>query len=105
MLWLHLLYHWIINLLTRPKKYKTFRKPQIKTILRNNKKPKWVIDKIIYFKAIMPDVSGYKIADIFNRKFQDKETVSKSFVYDIIKNTNMPFWQNVLTLRIRSLIQ
>jgi len=33
----------------------------------------------------MPEVSGYKIADIFNRKYQEKETVSKSFVYDVIR--------------------
>jgi len=43
------------------------------------------MDKVIYLKAIMPEVSGYKIADIFNRKYQEKETVSKSFVYDIFR--------------------
>lgn len=33
----------------------------------------------------MPKTSGYKIADIFNRQFGHRETVSKSFVYDVIK--------------------
>jgi len=50
---------------------------------KNNKKPDWVVEKVVYFKAMMPKVSGYKIADksscgtlrTFNRQFQDKEIV------------------------------
>lgn len=51
---------------------------------RNRKKPQWVTDKVIYLKAI----SGYgcgKVAEMFNRLHGDKETVSKSFVYEKLK--------------------
>ena len=82
---------WIIQLLQpsqRSKKYKIFIKPKQKKPFRNNKKPDWVVKKIIYYKAIMPKVSGYKIADIFNRQFSHLETVSKTYVYNIIRKYN-----------------
>ncbi len=43
------------------------------------------MDKIIYFKAMMPKTSGYKIADTFNRQFSHLDTVSKTYVYNIIR--------------------
>ncbi len=53
--------------------------------VRNRKKPQWVIDKVIYLKA----VSGYgcgKVAETFNRIHGERETVSKSFIYEKLKN-------------------
>jgi len=88
MLWLYLFYQWINQLFFHTKSYKTSRKTKLNSIIRNNNKPQWVVDKIIYFKAIMPNVSGYKIADIFNRQFSHLETVSKTYVYNIIRKHN-----------------
>ena len=34
---------------------------------------------------MMPKVSDYKIADIFNRQFADIESVSKTYVYNTIR--------------------
>lgn len=53
---------------------------------RNRKKPDWVIEKVIYLKAIMPDNGCDSIANTFNRLYLDKgETVSKTFVYEKLK--------------------
>ena len=85
------LFLWTLQLLQLTqcnKKYKIFIKPKQKKPFRNNKKPDWVVEKIIYFKAMMPKVSGYKIADIFNRQFLHLETVSKTYVYNIIRKYN-----------------
>ncbi|MCB1604195.1 MAG: transposase family protein [Xanthomonadales bacterium] len=43
------------------------------------------MNKIIYFKALMSQASGYKIADLFNRQFSHLDTVSKTYVYEIIR--------------------
>jgi len=72
---------------TKPK-YRTHHKHKAIKQFKNNKKPQWVVEKVIYFKAIMPRVSGYKIADIFNRQFGNSETVSKTYVYNIIRKFN-----------------
>ncbi len=53
---------------------------------RNKKKPKWVVDKVIYLKALMPDSGCGTIAMTFNRLYRTKgETVSKTFVYEKLK--------------------
>ena len=65
--------------------YRTYYKPKAVKAIKNNKKPDWVVSKVIYLKAMMPQVSGYKIADIFNRQFSPRETVSKTYVYNIIR--------------------
>jgi len=57
-----------------------------KNIVRNRKKPDWVVDKVIYLKAIMPDNGCGSIANTFNRLYSSKgETVSKTFVYEKLK--------------------
>lgn len=66
-------------------KYKIVFRTSVKKRFKSNKKLQWVINKIIYFKAIMPKTIGYKITDVFNRQFGHLETVSKSFVYGFIK--------------------
>lgn len=52
---------------------------------RNRKKEPWVTDKVLYLKAITGFGCG-KVAQTFNRLYGDRETVSKSFVYDKLKN-------------------
>jgi transposase InsO family protein len=52
---------------------------------RNRKKPPWVTNKVLYLKAISGQGCG-KVAETFNRLHGDKETVSKSFVYEKLKN-------------------
>lgn len=53
---------------------------------RNKKKLQWVIDKVIYLKALMPDNGCGTIAMTFNRLYRTKgETVSKTFVYEKLK--------------------
>ena len=53
---------------------------------RNRKKSQWVVDKVIYLKAIMPDSGCGTIADIFNKIHHGKnESVSKTYVYVKLK--------------------
>jgi len=93
MIWIYLTIVFLLSSLRRKHVYKTYKKPSSQKTFVGNKKPQWVKDKIIYFKAMMPKVSGYKIADksscgalrTFNRQFQHKETVSKTYVYGIIR--------------------
>lgn len=52
----------------------------------NRKKPDWVIDKVIYLKAMMPNHGCGAIATTFNPTYMNKgETVSKTFVYEKLK--------------------
>jgi len=51
-----------------------------------NRKPSWVQDEIIYLKVYLPKYGCRKIAQTFNRKFaHTKVTISKSYVYNIVK--------------------
>jgi len=55
----------------------------------HNHKPSWVKDEVIYLKLHLPKYGCRKIAKTFNRKFAHTEvTVSKSYVYNIIKANN-----------------
>jgi hypothetical protein len=55
----------------------------------HNKKPFWVKDKIIYLKVHLPKDGCRKIAITFNKKYAHKNvTVSKSYVYNVIKANN-----------------
>lgn len=53
------------------------------TAIKSNKKPEWVKHKVIYLKALNPELGCRKIAELFNRIHLVKhaETVSKSYVY------------------------
>jgi len=52
----------------------------------NRKKPEWVVDKVIYLKAMMPGNGCGSIATTFNRLYSSKnESVSKTFVYEKLK--------------------
>ena len=82
--YLHI-YLFIFSLVKPKKIYKTHHKTNTVKVFKYNKKPQWVVDKIIYLKAMMPKVSGYKIADIFNRQFTDIESVSKTYVFNTIR--------------------
>lgn len=79
------IYLFLINLFKPIKIYRTHHKPVKTKVFKNNKKPQWVVDKIIKYKALMPDCSGYKISDIFNRQYSHMETVSKTYVYSVIR--------------------
>jgi len=79
------LYLFFISLFQIKKNYRTHHKPKVIKCFKNNKKPDWVVNKIIYFKAMMPKVSGYKITDIFNLQYTDIESVSKTYVYNTIR--------------------
>ncbi|MCH9741051.1 MAG: integrase core domain-containing protein [Epsilonproteobacteria bacterium] len=54
-----------------------------------NKKPNWIKNGIIYLKVHLPKYGCQKIAISFNKKFAHTNiTVSKSYVYNIIKANN-----------------
>jgi putative transposase len=55
---------------------------------RGRKKPQWVIDNIIYLKAVHPLFGCRKIAELFDRLYATKYnmTVSKSYVYATLLN-------------------
>src|SRR5690606_230836 len=55
---------------------------------RGRKKPQWVINKIIYLKAVNPLLGCRKIAELFDRLYAAKYnmTVSKSYVYTTLLN-------------------
>lgn len=56
------------------------------SVVKNKKKPQWVVDKVIYLKAMMPNTGCGTIANTFNRLYAAKgETVSKTFVYEKLK--------------------
>jgi len=79
--------------LFRPKTYYKQKakkeKEKIETFIpytTHNKKPSWVQDELIYLKIHLPKYGCRKIAQTFNKKFSHtKVTVSKSYVYNIIK--------------------
>lgn len=47
---------------------------------RTHPKPAWVLREVLQLKALMPDAGCRQIADVFNRRFAPRESVSKSFV-------------------------
>jgi len=95
MLYIIFLFHYLLEKLKqffKPKKYykqNTKRNEETKTFIpytSHNKKPSWVKDEVIYLKVHLPKSGCRKIAQIFNRKFAHKSiTISKSYVYNIIK--------------------
>jgi len=55
----------------------------------HNKKPIWVKDEVIYLKVYLSNYGCRKIAIEFNKKHAHKNvTVSKSYVYNIMKANN-----------------
>jgi len=75
--------------LFKPKNYYKSKKKNNQTFIpfrSHNKKPSWVQDEVIYLKIHLPKYGCRKIAKTFNRKFAHTEvTVSKSYVYNILK--------------------
>jgi len=84
----------IFKHLFKPKYYKKKTKVQKKDNLfipytTHNKKPTWVKNEIIYLKVYLANYGCIKIAIEFNKKYAHKKiTVSKSYVYNIIKANN-----------------
>ena len=52
---------------------------------RNQKKPQWVVNKVLYLKAVSCVGCG-SVANMFNQRYGHKVTVSKSFVYEKLKS-------------------
>lgn len=84
----------ILKHLFTPKYYKKKTKIQKKDNLfipytTHNKKPTWVKNEVIYLKVHLANYGCRKIAIEFNKKYAHKKiTVSKSYVYNIIKANN-----------------
>jgi len=78
----------------KPKYYKkTSKQKHLNKIFipytSHNKKPSWVKDEVIYLKIHLVNYGCRKIAIAFNKKHALKKiTVSKSYVYNIIKANN-----------------
>lgn len=66
-------------------RYPSIQKSPVDRCFKYRKKPRWVIKKVIEHKAFMQDDGCRKIAVSFNRRFGDRETVSKTWVYNITK--------------------
>ena len=86
-----LIRNFLVRLTQRQNKYvknraKTPSQLERSNYARNRKKPQWVVEKVIYLKAIMPDTGCGTIADIFNRIHHDKnESISKTYVFEKLK--------------------
>ena len=66
----------------------------------HNRKPSWVESEVIYLKVHLPKYGCRKIAQTFNRKFADTNiTVSKSYVYNVVKGNNYEIIQQRKNLK------
>ena len=68
-----------------------------RTFCRTRAKPEWVKHGVLRLKALMPHTGCRKIADIFNRKFEEarKMTVGKTYVSDTVRE----HYHEILVLR------
>jgi putative transposase len=90
---IHLVIYWFYSSLKpqytyRPKHitHASNTPTSFKAYVLNSKKPAWVVEKVIYLKAIMPSNGCGSIAATFNRLYSSKnESVSKTFVYEKLK--------------------
>lgn len=59
---------------------------EMRAICRTRSKPEWVKHEVLRLKALMPHTGCRKIADCFNRCFEEarKMTVGKTYVSDMI---------------------
>lgn len=62
------------------------RKPAPRVFVVAPKKPQWVVDRVIYLKALHSNYSCRAIADLFNRLYFESRNmyVSKSYVHNTI---------------------
>ena len=84
LIYLYLKLFWLLSH-RRQSHYRSYRKPTPDTGFKFRTKPRWVINRIIEHKAHMPNAGCSNIATSFNRRFGDRETVSKSWVNTTIK--------------------
>ena len=75
--------------------YPHYRKSTVDGGFKYRKKPQWVINRVIEHKAIVSNDGCRRIAASFNRRFGDKETVSKTWVFNTIKK----YQHEILLLR------
>lgn len=60
------------------------RKPVL--VVRGQRKPDWVTDRVIRIKALSPHLGCRMIAATFNRQCESRESVSKSWVATCLRN-------------------
>lgn len=81
-----LLYRWLLRWLfasAHPRSGRQgWRRSLPASAVRHVRKPAWVVDELVRFKALTPKAGCRSIADCFNRRFAAKQqmTVSKSYV-------------------------
>jgi len=80
LIYLILICFWLLSNHSKQRQYPIYRKPNVHTGFKYRKKPPWVINKIINLKAHLPAAGCRTLATNFNRRFGDKETVSKTWV-------------------------
>jgi len=81
-----LIFFWLFNNRSKQRQYPSYRKATVDNRgFMHRKKPQWVINRVIEHKAIMQNDGCRKIAASFNRRFGDKETVSKTWVNSTVK--------------------
>ena len=98
-----------IKQLFRPKKYYQPKAKKDKEKIEifipyttHNKKPSWVKDEVIYLKVHLTKSGCRKIAQTFNRKYAHKNiTVSKSYVYNVVKANSYEIIQERKELKNR----
>lgn len=84
--WWRLLYRWLLRwLLTSPyprSGRQGWQRTSPASLVRQSRKPVWVVEEVIRLKALMPQAGCRRIADSFNRRFAAKRqiSVSKSYV-------------------------
>jgi hypothetical protein len=100
------LFYFFISIFQKQKSYKLKQSKQndrfipYKTFVSSNKKPLWVKQKVIYLKALLPNYGCRKIAIIFNKQYHHKKiSISKSYVYNIIKENQYKIIQKRKNIR------
>ncbi len=84
--WWRLLYRWLLRWLLASPYPRSGRQGWQRTrpasLVRQSRKPVWVVEELIRLKALMPQAGCRRIADSFNRRFAAKRqiSVSKSYV-------------------------
>ena len=77
---------WLLLNRSNKHQYPSYRKATANRHgFKYRKKPQWVVNRVIEHKAIMPNTGCRQIATSFNRRFGDKQSVSKTWVNNTIK--------------------
>ena len=80
------------------RRYRRIAQTETATTIRSTRaKPEWIKHEVLRLKALMPHTGCRKIADIFNRRFEEarKMTVGKTYVSNAIRQ----HYHEILVLR------